>query len=116
MQRLLGALLEQSEFELVRFENQPAKSGTGVPDAIIHASIRLLVETKIERNSISLPQISRHLERVDRATEATKVLLVITPDEVRPAVFETLRDERVVWSSFAARTKQSTRCSMISTR
>jgi hypothetical protein len=59
MQRLLGSLLEQSEFELIRFENQPSKGGTGVPDAIIQSSIRLLLETKTERNAVSLPQIKR---------------------------------------------------------
>ena len=57
IQRLLGALLEQSEFELVRFENQPSKGGDGVPDAIIQSSMRLLVETKTERNGVNLPQI-----------------------------------------------------------
>jgi hypothetical protein len=36
-ERLLGALLEQADFELIRFENQPAKGGKGVPDAIIYA-------------------------------------------------------------------------------
>jgi hypothetical protein len=102
IQRLLGALLEQSEFELVRFENQPSKGGKGVPDAIIHASIRLLVETKIERNAVSLVQIRRHLERLDTSNEATKLLLVITPDDVRPEVIETLDDRRVVWSSFTS--------------
>ena len=65
MQRLIGSLLEQSEFELIRFENQPSKGGTGVPDAIIQSSIRLLLETKTERNAVSLPQIKRHLERPD---------------------------------------------------
>jgi hypothetical protein len=102
IQRLLGALLEQSEFELIRFENQPAKGGKGVPDAIIHASIRLLIETKIGRNAVSLDQLMRHLKRLDASNEATKVLLVITPDEVRPDIFETLDDRRVVWSSFTA--------------
>jgi len=34
IERLLGALLEQSEFQLVRFENQPSRGGKGVPDAI----------------------------------------------------------------------------------
>lgn len=101
IQRLLGALLEQSEFELVRFENQPSKGGKGVPDAVIFASIRLLVETKIERNSINLPQIKRHLERLDEANEATRLLLVITPDDVRPEGLDSLKDERVVWCSFA---------------
>ena len=102
IQLLLGALLERSEFELVRFENQPAKGGKGVPDAIIHASLRLLVETKIERNSINIKQISRHLERLDEANEALKLLLVITPDDSAPAKLESLEDERIVWTSFAA--------------
>jgi hypothetical protein len=33
MQRLLGNLMEQSDFELIRFENQPSKGAPGVPDA-----------------------------------------------------------------------------------
>lgn len=102
IQRLLGALLEQSEFELVRFQNQPAKGGKGVPDAIIHASIRLLVETKIERDAINLPQLKQHLQRLDETNEATRLLLVITPDEVRPKSLDAIGDERIVWASFAA--------------
>lgn len=102
IQRLLGALLEQSEFELVRFENQPSKGGKGVPDAIIHASIRLLIETKIERNSINLPQIKRHLDRLAETNEATKLLLVITPDDVCPKSLDSLKDKPVVWTSFVA--------------
>jgi len=102
IQRLLGALLEESEFELVRFQNQPAKGGQGVPDAIIHASIRLLVETKIERNSINLVQLKGHLSRLDETSEARRLLLVLTPDDVRPIVLDSVEDDRVVWSSFAA--------------
>ena len=102
IQRLLGALLEQAEFELVRFENQPSKGGKGVPDAIIHASIRLLIETKIERNSVNLPQLQRHLDRLDKANEATRLLLVITPDDVQPEILSSLQDKRVVWRSFVA--------------
>lgn len=94
-------MLEQSEFELIHFENQPSKGGTGVPDAIIQSSIRLLVETKIVRDTVSLPQIKRHLERLDDATEATALLLVLTPDEARPSVLEKQEDQRVVWTSFA---------------
>ena len=100
IERLIGALLGQSEFELVRFENQPSKGGKGVPDAIIHASIRLLIETKIERNAVNILQIKRHLERLDEANEATKLLLVITPDEVSPESLDTINDKRIVWSSF----------------
>ena len=102
IQRLLGALLEQSEFELVRFENQPSKGGKGVPDAIIQSSIRILVETKIERNAVKLPQIERHLERLDEANEMTALLLIITPDDARPTVLESLDDRRAAWASFAA--------------
>lgn len=101
IQRLLGALLEQSEFELIRFENQPSKGGAGVPDAIIQSSIRLLIETKTERNAVDRAQIDRHLARLGAAGEAAKTLLVLTPDGARPAVFEELDDERVAWTSFA---------------
>ena len=102
VQRLLGALLEQSEFELVRFENQVAKGGKGVPDAMIQSSCRILIETKTARNAVDLEQINRHLERLKDATEVTKVLLVITPDENRPPVLDTLKDERIAWASFVA--------------
>jgi len=101
IQRLLGALLEQSEFELIRFENQPSKGGEGVPDAIIQSSIRLLLETKTERDGVNLPQIKRHLARLNEATESTALLLVLTPDDARPSVLEKINDERVVWTSFA---------------
>ena len=101
IQRLLGALLEQSEFELIRFDNQPSKGGPGVPDAIIQSSIRLLIETKTERNAVDRSQIERHLTRLDSADEATTTLLLLTPDGTRPTVFDELNDARVAWSSFA---------------
>lgn len=101
MQRLIGSLLEQSEFELIRFENQPSKGGSGVPDAIIQSSLRLLLETKTERDAIRLPQIMRHLERLNEATEAVAILLVLTPDDVRPAELAKLNDARVAWTSFS---------------
>jgi len=102
IQRIIGALLEQSEFELVAFQNQPSKGGGGVPDAIIQSSCRLLVETKIKRNSIQPKQLERHLERLDGATEATRLLLVLTPDDAKPRAFDSFQDERLVWASFAA--------------
>lgn len=100
--RLLGALLEESEFELVKFQNQPAKGGAGVPDAVIQSSCRLLVETKIKRNAVHADQLKRHLERLDEATETTRLLLVLTPDDARPAILDALQDDRLVWASFAA--------------
>ena len=33
IERLLGALLEQPEFELVRFQNQPSRGGAGAYNA-----------------------------------------------------------------------------------
>lgn len=100
--RLLGALLEQSEFELVQFANQPSKGGRGVPDAVILSSVRLLVETKIERNTVDAEQLRRHLERLDGANESITSLLVLTPDDARPAQIDEIADERVAWANFAA--------------
>ena len=73
------------EIELIQFKNEPSKNGTRVPDAIIQSSVRILVETKITRNALvgkeSKNQIERHLQRLVKATETTKLLLVITPDD-----------------------------------
>lgn len=102
MQRLLGALLEELEFELVTFQNQPGKGGEGVPDAIIQSSCRLLIETKVRRKAVKADQLKRHLERLDKATETTQLLLVLTPDDVRPTVFDSIQDARLAWASFAA--------------
>jgi hypothetical protein len=102
IQRLLGALLEQSEFELVRFDNQVGDGGASVPDARILSSIRLLIETKIVRNGISSKQIHAHLQLLDGASEAVALLLVLTPDEIRPSVLDQINDRRMAWSSFAA--------------
>ncbi len=52
IERILGALMEQSAFELVRFQNQPSRGAEGVPDAEIVGSCRLLVETKMERDAV----------------------------------------------------------------
>jgi len=102
IQRILGALLEQSEFELIKFENQPSKGGKGVPDAMIQSSCRLLIETKTKRHTVRLDQLRRHLKRLDLANEANCLLLVLTPDEGRPKAFDSLQDDRLVWASFAA--------------
>ncbi|MDP1560528.1 MAG: hypothetical protein Q8M16_03940 [Pirellulaceae bacterium] len=63
--------------------------------------MRLLLETKTERDAIRLPQIMRHLERLNEATEAVAILLVLTPDDVRPAELAKLSDARVAWTSFS---------------
>ena len=83
IERLLSALLEQSEFELVRFENRVSKGGHGVPDARIFSSCRLLIETKIKAGSVGEKQLRRHLERLDVAKEGNLTLLALTPDARR---------------------------------
>ena len=93
IERILGALLEQSELEFVRFENQPSKGGDGVPDAIIQSSFRLLVETKTERDGLNFPQLKRHLKRLDDATEQMALLLILTPDDARPPIVDELADD-----------------------
>jgi len=100
MERLIGALLEQSEFQLIRFENQPSKGAAGVPDAIIQSSLRLLIETKTQRNTVRRDQLVRHLKRLDEATESNLLLLVLTPDDVRPRALDSVEDDRVAWASF----------------
>ncbi len=102
IERLLGALLEKPEFELVQFANQPSKGGKGVPDAEITSSVRLLIETKISRNALNRPQLVQHLERLEKANEAMRALLVITPDDPEPAVIKGLKSPLVAWTSFDA--------------
>ncbi|TWU02859.1 hypothetical protein [Stieleria varia] len=100
MERLFGALREQSEIELIRFENQPSKGAAGVPDAIIQSSLRLLIETKTQRNTVRGDQLVRHLKRLDQSTESNLLLLVLTLDDVRPRALDSVEDDRVAWASF----------------
>ncbi|MBA3485533.1 MAG: hypothetical protein H0T51_27380 [Pirellulales bacterium] len=101
MNRLIGALLESPEFELVRFQNQPSKGSEGVPDAVVFSSCRLLIETKTTPNQVRAPQLSRHLVRLNQGSEAARVLLVLTPDGSAPKPIQELDDPRIVWASFA---------------
>jgi len=99
---ILAALLEQSEFELIRFQNQPSKGNAGVPDAEISSSCKLLIETKTKPNAIDLDQLNRHLTRLEDGVETTKALLILTPDTRQPAQIEELDDSRITWASFAS--------------
>lgn len=100
MQRIIAALLEQSEFDLVEFQNQPSSGGDGVPDAQISSSCKLLFETKIKSGTTDETQLRRHLQRLDGANEVTKRLLLLTPDSSCPVEVESIADERLVWASF----------------
>jgi hypothetical protein len=94
--------MEDTEFQLVRFQNQPAKGGKGIPDGEIGSSCRLLVETKLVRNGLNRDQLERHLERLDTSSEKDRMVLVLTPDDVQPNLIAEIDDERLVWSPFAA--------------
>src|SRR6516162_7898220 len=83
IERILGALMDD-EFQLVRFQNQPAKGGKGIPDGEIGSSCRLLLETKLVRNGLNRDQLERHLERLDTSSEKDRMVLVLTPDDVQP--------------------------------
>jgi hypothetical protein len=99
-ERLLGALLQESEFELLHFENQPGKGGSGVPDAVISGSCRILVETKTARRAVKYEQLARHLKRLD-GRESTQRLLLLTPDDHKPDQVDAASDPRLAWANFA---------------
>ncbi len=102
IERLLGVLTGEADFELVRFQNQPSRGGVGIPDAEVLTSCRILIETKTRRNAVDRQQLKQHLKRLDSATEKFLCLLVLTPDENQPGEVANFSDERLCWSSFTA--------------
>jgi hypothetical protein len=94
--------MEDADFQLVRFQNQPAKGGKGIPDGEIGSSCRLLLETKLVRNALNQSQLERHLDRLNSSYEKSRIVLVLTPDDVRPDLIAEINDERLIWNSFAA--------------
>lgn len=104
IERLLGAILEQSEFELVHFQNQSTKSKASVPDGEILSSCRILVETKVKTNSIDVQQLQNHLDALNSSDEALRLLLVLTPDYSPPKALERVNDSQnqLVWAPFVA--------------
>jgi len=101
-ERILAALLEQSEFELIRFQNQPSRGGEGIPDVEIVSSCRLFIETKTKPNAVNVNQLKRHLKRFDNSNEKTKRLLVLTPDTKQPTQIDEIKDPCITWASFAS--------------
>ena len=98
---LLGEMLEDDNFNSITFANQPSSGGTGVPDAEISSSMRILLETKIVRNRVEKDQLTQHLARFDGANSMrTQMLIVLTPDSTKPKVIEDCKDSRIVWTNF----------------
>ena len=89
--RILGALLEETSFSLVTFDNQP-KGKRSRPDAKIGTGDTVWIETKTERNAVGRTQIKNHM----KSLRGRDKLLLLTPDEQRPNDLE----GSVVWSNF----------------
>ena len=101
-ERLLRNLIGDERFQLIQFENQWSDCDRGVPDAVIRSDVFLVVETKIQPGMVDLPQLRRHLVRVQKVSASTRWLIVLTPDNRMPeAVDELMADNQpVVWASF----------------
>ena len=89
--RILQALLEDTAFSLVTFDNQP-KGKESTPDARIGTGEAIWVETKTARNAVSTQQVKSHLNSL----RPRENLLLLTPDDEAPAGL----DDRVAWSNF----------------
>ena len=88
---ILQALLEDTAFGLVTFDNQP-KGKESVPDARIGTGSAIWIETKRERNKVSIDQVKSHL----KSLRPHENLLLLTPDDQAPEGL----DDRVAWSNF----------------
>lgn len=91
MDRILQALLDDNDFRLVRFQNQPSGIESR-PDGIIETSPSIWIETKTSENAVDHNQIARHLKNL----HGKQKLLLLTPDDDRP----TQLHEDVAWSNF----------------
>ena len=89
--RILQALLQDTAFSLVTFENQP-KGFQSIPDARIGTGPTVWIETKTEANKVDHEQISRHLEVLGDSER----LLLLTPDIAPPDGL----GEQVIWANF----------------
>ncbi len=90
--RILGALLGETDFSLVTFINQP-RGKDSTPDAKIKTGDSIVIETKTKPNEVDTNQVKRHLESVRDG----EILLLLTPDDDKP---KDLPDV-VVWSNFS---------------
>ena len=88
MDRILGELLGEQEetFNLITFINQP-QGIESTPDAKIDTGHGIWFETKIAPNAVSLDQTRRHM----KAVGTDEKLVVLTPDDEKPAVLDSPR-------------------------
>src|ERR1700683_4641047 len=95
IERLLGALVEDDNFQLVQFVNQFRGADEGIPDGKIASSCHLLLETKLQRNALDRKkahdQLKRHLEQL-KSTHEKELVLALTPDDVQPDLITAIND------------------------
>jgi hypothetical protein len=108
IERILRSLLdeEEEEFSLIALEPLPstAKTGKGQtkPDGEIRSACQILLETKIVVNGLIEKQLRGHLEHLKPPEYGDSFLLALTPDHTKPGVIDTINNQRLRWSSFAA--------------
>ena len=90
--RILQALLEDTDLSLVTFDNQP-KGKDSTPDARIGTGQSVWIETKTARAAVNPGQIRNHLRRLSEREK----LLLLTPDDHAPSNLP----DRVAWSNFS---------------
>ena len=102
MDRILGELLGEQEetFNLITFINQP-QGIESTPDAKIDTGHGIWFETKIAPNAVSLDQTRRHM----KAVGTDEKLVVLTPDDEKPAVLDSPKlsgdyRSKIAWASF----------------
>lgn len=101
LERLLGAVAQESALQLVAFVNQPAGVGASVPDARMSALFDYWFETKTAPNALGHKQLSEHYKNLSPGVKHER-LFIVTPDPQKPAVLDSLDDERVIWLNFRA--------------
>ncbi len=106
IERILRSLLDDEEFSLIMLEPQPStdKGGNGQtkPDGEILSACQILIETKIELNGLGEEQLRGHLTQLRAPEQGDSFLLALTPDPAKPGLIDTINNERLRWSSFAA--------------
>jgi len=102
MQQIIGAMIGD-EVELISFTNQPTSKRQQyhlVPDAMISGDFKILIETKLQQNTVDEDQIRKYQKQLGERKNA--YLVILTPDPACPDVVENIsrKDPRVVWCSF----------------
>jgi hypothetical protein len=101
VERLLSSATEETDLQMVSFQNQVAAGKGSVPDAGISAKFRYLFEVKTSPHALRADQLEQHLRILDGKFEDER-LFVLTPDYAEPEVIGYLDSPKLAWLSFHA--------------